>query len=403
MTRGRLVALYALAVCVVVGVTLGLRSREEHAIESPIPSVENPSARGAKALFTYLEETGRAPGMLRESYASLPPDAGVLVALAPTRRLITPTEWKALTAWIEEGHTFVYAVPRRVRKQYLETALQLDWVPGPRPEPMESPGSVPQGLRDLLERHLEPADPSGVFATPWMPSHLMAGVSSLRVAADDGLETDLGRSRPLAGVEEVPFVLGLTWGKGEVVILAGSELAENRRIGLGDNLALWLNLARRGRLYFDEYPQQEDAPRATVFAAIGPLVLQLFAVAALWALARGRRLGLPRPLAPSRRRSQGEYVEQLRRLYARAGIEGELCAELYGSLRLSLFEKLGISTTLDDLEAAQRLGARSLVQPERYLSLVTRTRQAQAAGVTPEEYARLSREFALLEADLVGR
>ncbi|HCF62604.1 MAG TPA: DUF4350 domain-containing protein, partial [Myxococcales bacterium] len=58
----------------------------------------------------------------------------------------------------------------------------------------------------------------------------LAGVRTLRVAADDGLETAVGPAKALAGVDQTAFVLGLPLGQGEIVVLAGSDLAENRRL-----------------------------------------------------------------------------------------------------------------------------------------------------------------------------
>ena len=401
MSRARLFILYAAALALVAGSAIALRSSETRRLESPIPSIDNPTARGAQALYTYLVETGADPGVLREPFGELPADAKVFVSLAPTRRLVSPEEWKSLRAWVEAGGTFVYAVPRRVRTQYIETELKLRWETGPRPAPLLETDAFDDSLRELLERQSEPRDPTGADAAPWLPGGPLAGVRTLRVAADDGLETAVGPAKALAGVDQTAFVLGLPLGQGEIVVLAGSDLAENRRLALGDNLRFWLNLAARGRLYFDEHhhTEEERAGRG-FFAALGPTMLQLLLCAGLLALTVGRRLGVPRPLRASRRRSQAEYLEQLAHLYGRAGIDGELCGELYRSLRLALFERLGISASLDDLEVARRLRARAGVPEGRYLQLVRRARAAEQAGATPNELALLSRDFALFEREL---
>ncbi|MGI5864613.1 MAG: DUF4350 domain-containing protein [Myxococcales bacterium] len=401
MSRARLLILYAVALALVAGSAIALRSSETRRLQSPIPSIDNPTARGAQALYTYLVETGHAPGVLREPFGQLPADAKIIVSLAPTRRLVTPEEWKSLRAWVEAGGTFVYAVPRRVRTQYIETELKLRWETGPRPAPLLETEALDHGLRKLLERQSEPRDPTGADATPWLPGGPLAGVRSLRVAADDGLETALGPAKALAGVDKTAFVLGLPVGEGEIVVLAGSDLAENRRLALGDNLRLWLNLAARGRLYFDEFHHTEEAPAGRGFlAAFGPAMLQLLLCAGVLALAVGRRLGAPRPLRAARRRSQAEYLEQVAHLYGRASVDGELCGELYRSLRLALFEKLAISASLDDLEVARRLRARAGIPEQRYLQLVRRARTAEQAGATPDELAELSRDFALFEREL---
>lgn len=400
MSRRALALGYALALCAIAGSALALRSGEQRRAESPIPSVENADARGAKALFTYLAETGHRPGILRDPFTRLPDDARVVVSLAPTRRLLSGEEWRAIRAWVAQGHTYVYGVPRRVRTQYVETALALEWVFGPRPAPLLDTERLDERLRTGLDPGEGPADPSGADAEPWMPSPLLAGVRSLRVAADDGLTSTVTLAHFVAGSGQAPSILVFPEGRGEIVALAGSDLAENRRLALGDNLAFWANLAARGRIYFDEYHHERPAaPEKGLGAAIGPTVLQLLLAAAVMVFAVGRRFGEPRPPRASRRRSQGEYVRQLARLYAAARVEPELCAELYRSLRRRLFERLGISASLEDPDVARRLEQRTGVPGERYLGLVRRARKL-SAGATPQQFAALSREFALLERDL---
>jgi len=194
--------------------------------------------------------------------------------------------------------------------------------------------------------------------------------------------------------------LTISWGKGEFVLLAGSDLAENRRLALGDNLQFWANLAARGRVYFDEYHHQvPEQSGHGVLAAIGPTLLQLLLAGAVLALALGRRLGEARPLRPARHRSQGEYVSQLAQLYAASRVEGELCAELHRALRRTLFDRLGISAQLDEVEVARRLEQRTQVPGERYLKLIEQAQEASARA-SPEQYARLSREFALFQKEI---
>lgn len=401
MSRLRIALVYAAALCLVAGSAIALRSHEESQVESPVPSVDNAGARGAKALFTYLTETGANPGVLRTDLAHLPADARVVLVLAPTKRLIGADEWRAADEWISAGGTLVYAIPRRVRTQYVERTFSLRWVIGPRPAPLLQPEALDDGLRNLLQKRDAPTDPMGADASPWLPSPLLHGVRSLRVAADDGLETTDGEARPLAGSAAAPCMLSFERGDGELILLAGAELAENRRLSLGDNLRFWLNLAARGRVYFDEFHHTaESAPTRGLLAAIGPLLLQLLLIGAALAFAVGTRFGLPRPLAPPRRRSQGEYVDQLSQLYARARIDGELSGELYRSLRLVLFERLAISAALDDEEVARRLKARTGIDPRTYLALAQRARVLEHGGATPEEFLHLTREFAAFERRL---
>lgn len=392
---------YAAALCFVVGATLAVRASETRKAESPIPSVQNADARGAKGLFTYLAESGAQPGVLDAPVKKLPADAAVLLAIAPTNRSIDKDEMVAIGDWVGDGHTFVYGVPRRVRTQYVETFLSIRWVFGVRQAPLIDTDGLDEGLKAFLSKSRERTDPTGTNAEPWLPHPLLAGVKHLRVAADDGLESMVSRARAIAGSADAPAVLVIPWGKGEFVLLAGSDLAENRRLALGDNLQFWANLASRGRVYFDEYhhlPSQESG--RGLLAAVGPTVLQLLLAAAMLALALGRRLGEARPLRVARRRSQGEYVAQLAQLYEASRVEPELCADLLAALRRTLFDQMGISAKLDDPEVARRLVQRTQVGAERYLGLVRRAREAAAGRTTPKQYAALSREFALFQREI---
>jgi len=400
MSRRSLWLGYALVVCLVAGAAVALRSDEAGRLESPIPSIGNASAAGAKGLFTYLKESGADPGVLDTKFTTIPSDARVIVSLAPTRRFIGVDQWKLLREWVRRGNTFVYGVPRRTRSQYVETNLSLKWVFGPRPAPLLDTASLDDGLRGLLDKRSAQNDPNGADALPWLPSPLLAGVKRLRVAADEGLDTGISATRMIAGAESSPAILVFPDGAGEVVTLAGADLAENRRIAVADNLVFWLNLAARGRVYFDEYHHLELTSQSPgLFAAIGPTLLQLLLGALVLSLALGRRLGKARPLAAARRRSQGEYVTQLAQLYGAARLEAQLCEELQASLRRTLFERLGVSAALDDLEVARRLEQRTGVQADRYLALVRRARELSHAA-TRGEFALLCRDFALFEREI---
>jgi hypothetical protein len=229
----------------------------------------------------------------------------------------------------------------------------------------------------------------------------MSGVRTLRVSADDGLESGLGELLPLAGAGRTAFALAMPVEAGEIVVLAGTDLAENRRVALGDNLRFWTNLAARGRVYFDEFHHVEaERTGRSLLAALGPTAAQLLLVGLILTLAAGRRLGRPRPVTVARRRSQSEYLEQLSRLYGAAAVDAELCGELYRSLRHRLFERLAIGTTLDDFEAGRRLEQRTGVSAGRYAALARRAHELARGGATAGEFAALSREVAEFERSI---
>ena len=399
MSRLQLGLLYGTLLCVIAGTSVAFRS---HSIkqESAEPLIDNAGPRGAKALFTWLTESGKAPRLLDQGYEKLPPDVKTVVALEPTRRVIDDDEWAAMQKWVKAGGTFVYAVPRKVRTQFLERELGLKWMIGPQARPLVSTDEIDEGVRSAMASRGARTDPYGADVQVLTPSRLMAGVKALRVAADDGIDTDLGKALPLAGADEAPALLEIPMEKGSVLILAGSDIAENRRLGLGDNLRFWANLAARGPMGFDEFHHHHEQLVGKGLAEVaGPALLQLLACAGALILARARRFGPARLLTNGRRRSQSEYVEQLARLYTSAQIDQELVEELYRSLRRGLFERLGVSATLDDHEVARRVRARAGLPEERYLSLVQALREALARGVTRKDFLALSQAFATFERD----
>ncbi len=398
MSRAKLALGYFAAICLVAGSGIAFRSRSLRTAESPVPSIENASARGSKALFTWLQETGAAPKVLARRYTALPSDAKVLVALAPTERRIETDELETLVSWIERGGTYVYALPRRLRTQQMDRFLEVEWIPGPRAKPLVDTDKLDRSLFGLLNWQDGAADPTGADAVPWTPSPLLAGVRTLRVAADDGLESRRGSLLPLAGTADAPSILSYSYGQGEVIALAGTDLAENRRIGLADNLLVWANLAARGPLYFDEYHQRAGGSEiANLAGALGPAVAQAGLAALILAFAIGRRLGEVRSCRPAHQRSQSEYLAQMALLYSKAGVEGALCGELYRGLRRDLHERLGIGAGLDDLEVARRLEARTGASQLHFLELAGQARQAEREGASPEALRGLAEQFALFE------
>jgi hypothetical protein len=182
-------------------------------------------------------------------------------------------------------------------------------------------------------------------------------------------------------------------GRGEVYVLAGADVAENRRLELLDNLRFWDALASRGPLAFDEYhhgaaPKQEppSARGLWVFVAQGLLVGLLYAVS------RGTRFGPPRPLVVEKHRSALEYVRSLGWLTRRSKVERELLPELARQLRRQMHERLGISLTLPEDEAARMLEQTCGLPASEYLAAREElVRTLEQRNIRSSDYARLAR------------
>jgi hypothetical protein len=160
-------------------------------------------------------------------------------------------------------------------------------------------------------------------------------------------------------------------GKGEMWIGAGTELAENARLELDDNLAFWAALAARGPLAFDE-SHHAALPAPALSANLKACLAQLLFCALAFVLAFGARLGPPRPTPQVRHRSTLEYVASMAALAREGCSVGELAAE-----------------------QVERLKHFELVDPEA-------ERRAQEVK-TPADFLAFSRLAAGIEARARGR
>lgn len=378
-------------VLVALALALGLATNQTPQV-STVPSVENPGPLGLRALYLYLQESGAPVSTLTEALegSSLSPPLRTVVMAAPAERPVTDTEVEALRTWVSQGGTLVYLASRDAgaRPHALESWLTLTH--GPLP-PSSSEGLGP-----------EQRDVAGTTARVWVPVGPLRGLERLRVSLDQGVGVNVPGALPLAGAQGAAMVWRVTQGRGEVYVLAGVDLAENRRLELLDNLRFWDALAARGPLAFDEYhhgagprPPPPSARALWVFVAQGLLVGLLYTVA------RGTRFGPPRPLGVERHRSSLEYIHSLGWLARRSKVERELLPELARRLRLRMQERWGISPTLPEDEAARLLERACGVPAADYLAAredLVRTLEQRA--VRPADYARLARRYAQLETRL---
>jgi hypothetical protein len=392
MKTARLVAFYS--VLVTLALALGLATNQSTP-PSPRPSVDNPGPLGLKALSLYLQESGARVSELREAFddASLSEELRTVVVAAPTGRSVSPAEARALREWVSRGGTLVYLASREARTR--PSALN-DWLPlSEAPVVPSSAEGLPPGEKDL----------TGTTVRVWGPVGAARDLERLRVSLDQGLTVERPEAVPIAGARGVAVVWRVPEGRGEVYVLAGTDLAENRRLELLDNLRFWDALAARGPLGFDEYHQGvEPAREPPSTRALWVFVAQMLAVGLLYAVSRGTRFGAPRPLSEERHRSSLEYVRSLGWLARRAKVERELVPELGRQLRRLMHERLGISSELPEEEAARLLEQRGGLSAAEYLSgREELIRTLEQRDIRPADYARLVRRYARLEAIVTGR
>ncbi|AGC45972.1 hypothetical protein MYSTI_04680 [Myxococcus stipitatus DSM 14675] len=388
MKNVRTTAIFGLLIALALAAGL---STGQDTPDSLVPSVENVGPQGARALFLFLREGGHSVSEQRTSLDSLATGTRTLVLASPTGRPVSDAEVLAVDRFVQEGGTLVYLSPRELGRHQaaLEKWLRLE----------EGP-LLPASERGLAT---DLADAGGTTVDVWLDAGPLRGLSALRISQDRGLRVNHPSAIPLAGLGGAVAVWRVALGQGEVYVLAGADLAENRRLELLDNVRFWSALASRGPLVIDEYHHQL-APPPPLSRGIWVFAAQVLAVAGVYALSRGTRFGEPRPLLVEKHRSALEYVRSMGWLMRRAKVEKELLPELDKSLRQQLQEQLGISPDLADVEAARRLEQEGGVPASRYLDAKAQLTQLLAQpSVRPVDYARVARLYAHLERAVAGQ
>ncbi|XXF80888.1 DUF4350 domain-containing protein [Myxococcaceae bacterium GXIMD 01537] len=383
----RTVAFFAVLVTLAAAVGLSVRQAPP---DSQVPSVENAGPLGLRALYLYLREGGAPVEAHHAALDALPEGARTVVIPAPRARTVSTEEVRALEHFVREGGTLVYLAPREPGKQApLEAWLDL------REAPLLAANStgLPEGVQDL----------GGASVGVWVQAGAARGLATLRVSRDRGIALSHPEAVPLAGSKGSAVLWRWGLDKGEVYVLAGTDLAENRRLELADNLRFWDALAARGPLYFDEFHHTTAEP-PPLSRGIWAFALQCLAVGLLYVVSRGSRFGPPRPLGVERHRSALEYVRSMGWLARRSKVERELLPELSRHLRQQMQERLGVPATLPEVEAARVLEQTCGVPASEYLAAVEDlARTLERKAITPGDYARVARRYAHLERAVTGR
>jgi hypothetical protein len=184
-----------------------------------------------------------------------------------------------------------------------------------------------------------------------------------------GVASDRPGARPVLGDAERPAAVAVPIGRGEVLLLGSPALLDNRHLPEGDALSLWVRVAARGAVAFDERFLRPVAPGLAASAGPAGLVgLQLGLLALLLAAALWPRFGAVRPPPPEgAERTTRDYLTSLAGLYRRAGAEPELAEATWRRLRRRLERDAGVAAGLPVEEAARRLAltAPAAVDPLR--------------------------------------
>jgi len=282
------------------------------------------SAEGAKALFTFLEETGRSPARWTQDLGRLPA-GGVLVAMGdgtPERRLAR-RERDVLARWIDAGGTLVVLGVQRYVPRGISVALVA-------PEPGESAkpaGGSPidfSDFGDATERDEDERPKPETVAVGDHPAMRGLGAVSLRRPAD--VKVDEPGFELLLGDLKSPRGIVLAHGRGHVVAIGSASFVTNSDLGEGDHAPFFARLVDRyrrgGRVFFDEYHLGMGRGRSVVSylraRGLGPPLVQFLLVVALLLLRASTRFGAPAAPLPPPPDDMATYVEGMGRIYARA-------------------------------------------------------------------------------------
>jgi hypothetical protein len=326
MRRLALLGALVVVVAAMLASTAAAPHRARSEAEARLPSASNPTARGLGGAAAWLEATGRAAVVLGPGDPA--PRAGDVWLLVAPAAPLSPAEAQAFVAHAARGGLAVWALSSR-------------------PQP---------ALAALLgARRLPGRDERTVGG---LPDHPVLGGLALR-AGGDGVASSLPGARAVTGPEAPPAAVAVQVGAGEVLLLAGPEPLDNAHLPEADALSLWVRLAARGRVVFDE---RWLRPRAAGVSLRLPALVgaQVLLAALLLLLALGRRHGAIRPPpAPGSRRTARDYLASLAALSRRAGAEPELAAASWRRLRRTLEREAGVAAGLPGEEAARRLEGRS--------------------------------------------
>ncbi len=314
------------AVLLSIALTLGIAAGGA-ASESTALSVENAAPTGAKVLFTWLSENGVAVSMKTDDFLVIDPAVRTVVVTAPRAQGISQAEVDSLERFVSAGGTVVYLVPR-----------------GSLSTPMNHWLGVTRGALPELDDRPALQDPAGATVKVTTQTGLTTGITALRVAGDHLIEvTDA------VAVTTAPALWVKPIGRGEVWLAAGPDLAENARLELLGNSRFWLNVGARGPVAFDEFHHHSAAATPLTLNLVAT-ALQFLLCAALFVLARGSRLGPPRPTLPTAHRSSLEYVRAMGGLVGGAKVDAEVVGQLRDGLRRTAHEQLGLSPRLPNAE-----------------------------------------------------
>jgi hypothetical protein len=168
------------------------------------------------------------------------------------------------------------------------------------------------------------------------------------------------------------LVVDYPHGDGRIILLSDPFIVANNGISRADNLQLALNVVagREGVILFDEYHQGHAVAQNRLFAYFAgtPAVAMfgqfaLIVCAIIWT--RGRRFARPLPLPRVDRRSKLEFVASMAELQQRSRAYDLAIENIYTRTRRVLARYAGVDNMSSRTEIAARIAARSKINKQQ--------------------------------------
>ncbi len=460
-----LTAVVVLALLVVVNAASYVRPEREPDLEfRPRRSTTNAGATGTRALYEFLQQTGRKvvrwtgpPSALLNNRENGPT---TFVVIGQLRAPYKPDEASAVLRWVSEGGRLV-VIDRRFDELLVPSSdgwrvsaevfdyPDMDSRPDDRERMTAGVRTVAPAEPTLLTRDVDtvlasrfaarlqifPVHQSSVYHTA--PTGFGAPRDADEEArVQDGDEIFWGEdeppppprpideaqhdSAPRAPVRHISdwramgegsLLVDYEYGRGRIVLLSDPYIVSNAGIKNADNLQLATNVVAgaNGAIAFDEYHQGLGATGSTGALALfrGTPVLWLFAQAGIVALAflwsRGRRFARPLPAPRVDRRSKLEFVASMAELQQRSRAYDLAVENVYGRTRRALARYAGLEPHASIEEIAVRVAARSAKDPAEIQSLLAECEASlgeESSRPTARRAVGLTRRLRELERDL---
>ncbi|MGP8160061.1 MAG: DUF4350 domain-containing protein [Candidatus Dormibacteria bacterium] len=214
---------------------------------------------------------------------------------------------------------------------------------------------------------------------------------------------------PLLGAAQAPVAAAVRVGAGRLYLLGSEYPLSNDGLRRGDSAAFVLGLlqgARGQRAGFDEVHHlgpagADDQGLTAVFQ--GPLLaaaLLAVAVALLYLLTSGRRLGRPLPRRdPARVPSVLEHIEAVGHLLSRSRERGAVAGRYAEELKLRVGRATGVAPHLPDPDFVAALGGFGEERARAAGALLDQARRLAAGQPGEAELLGLARRVDALEAE----